>query len=237
MRSHGEGVRRKGATDVGYPPRIGLTGSIGSGKSSVARRLAARGALVLDADAFARAATDDPDVLARIAADLGAHLVVDGALDRPATAARVFGDASARRTLEAIVHPWVRSAATAAETAALATTPVPPLVVHEVPLLFETGLDREMDATVVVVAPLPTRIARLQARSALTVDAVRARDAAQWPQADKARRATFVIDNAGSEADLDAAVADLWPRLLASRGADAGRRGQATSASVAENGT
>lgn len=220
----------------GYPPRIGLTGSIGSGKSSVAGRLAARGALVLDADAFARAATEDPDVLARISEDLGSHLVVDGALDRGATAALVFDDPEARRRLEAIVHPWVRRAASAAEAAAVATEPLPPLVVHEVPLLFETGLDREMDATVAVVAPLETRIARLRARSGLNAESVRARDAAQWPQAEKARRATFVIDNAGSEADLDAAVADLWPRLLAWP-SGGGRRRQAASASVSENGT
>ncbi len=201
--------------DPGYPPRIGLTGSIGSGKSSVARRLAARGALVLDADAFARAATADPDVLGRIATDLGRDLVVDGQLDRAATAARVFGDPAARRALEAIVHPWVRRAAAAAETAAVAADPAPPLVVHEVPLLFEAGLDRGMDATVVVVAPLDVRLERLRRRSGLTADAARARDAAQWPQAEKVRRATFVVDNVGSEADLDAAVADLWPRLLA----------------------
>jgi dephospho-CoA kinase len=223
--------------DAGYPPRIGLTGSIGSGKSSVAGLLAARGALVLDADAFARAATEDPDVLARIAAELGPGLVVDGGLDRAATAERVFGDAAARRALEAIVHPWVRRAATAAEAAALASEPLPPLVVHEVPLLFETGLDHEMDATVAVVAPLEVRVARLRARSGMDAEAVRARDAAQWPQAEKARRATFVIDNAGSEADLDAAVAELWPRLLAWPPRGGGRRRQATSASVSENGT
>lgn len=221
----------------GYPPRIGLTGSIGSGKSSVADRLAARGALVLDADAFARAATEDPEVLARIAEDLGPHLVVDGALDRSATAALVFGDAEARRALEAIIHPWVRRAAVAAEAAAVGSEPPPPLVVHEVPLLFETGLDRDMDATVAVVAPLEVRVARLQARSGLDAEAVRARDAAQMPQAEKARRASFVIDNAGSEADLDAAVADLWPRLLSWASEGAGRRRHAASASVSENGT
>lgn len=190
---------------------------MGAGKSSVARRLAARGALVLDADAFARAATDDPDVLARIEAALGPGLVVAGRLDRGATAARVFVEPTARRALEAIVHPWVRAAAAAAEAAARAAAEPPPLIVHDVPLLFENGLDAGMDATVVVTAPLEARVARLAGRSGLDAAAVRARDAAQLDPAEKARRATYVLDNAGDEAALDAAVAALWPRLLACR--------------------
>lgn len=207
--------RDQGGTVPGYPPRIGLTGGVGAGKSSVGRRLAARGALVIDADALARRATDDPRVLAAIADALGADLVVEGRLDRGATARRVFGDAAARRALEAIVHPWVRAAASAAEAAARASDTPPPLVVHDVPLLFETGRDAAMDATVVVTAPLAVRAARLAARSGWDEATVRARDAAQWDPAEKARRATFVIDNAGDAAALDAAVADLWPRLLA----------------------
>jgi dephospho-CoA kinase len=209
----GEGRERR-STAPGYPPRIGLTGSVGAGKSSVARRLAERGALVIDADALARRATEDPEVLARIAAELGPGLVVDGRLDRAATARRVFGDPGARRRLEAIVHPWVRSAGAAAEAAAMAAATPPPVIVHDVPLLFENGLDAGMDATVVVDAPFAARAARLAARSGMDEAAVRARDAAQWGPAEKARRATFVIDNGGDEEALDAAVAELWPRLL-----------------------
>jgi dephospho-CoA kinase len=210
----GEGRARR-STTPGYPPRIGLTGSVGAGKSSVARRLAERGAWVIDADALARRATEDPEVLARIAAELGPELVVDGRLDRAATARRVFDDPAARRRLEAIVHPWVRRAMAAAEAAAMAAAKPPPLVVHDIPLLFENGLDAGMDATVVVDAPFAQRAARLAARSGLDEAAVRARDAAQLDPAEKARRATFVIDNGGDEAALDAAVAALWPRLLA----------------------
>jgi dephospho-CoA kinase len=217
-RADGEGRERR-STDPGYPPRIGLTGSVGAGKSSVARRLAERGALVIDADALARQATEDPEVLARIAAELGPGLVVEGRLDRAATARRVFGDPEARRRLEAIVHPWVRSAGAAAEAAAMAEATPPALIVHDVPLLFENGLDAGMDATVVVDAPFAARAARLAARSAMDEAAVRARDAAQWDPAEKARRATFVIDNGGDEEALDAAVAELWPRLLAVAGA------------------
>lgn len=201
----------------GYPPRVGLTGSVGAGKSSVGRRLAARGALVIDADALARRATEDPAVLARIERELGPGLLADGRLDRAATAQRVFVDDDARARLEAIVHPWVRAAAAAAEAAARAADDPPPLIVHDVPLLFENGLDAGMDATVVVTAPLATRVRRLAARSGWDEKAVRARDAAQLPDAEKVRRATFVVDNAGDEAALDDAVAALWPRLLAAR--------------------
>ena len=89
------------------PLVVGLTGSIGAGKSSVARLLQAHGALVIDADALARQATDDPEVLASIARELGPGLVVYGRLDRQATARRVFDDPAARAALNGIVHPWV----------------------------------------------------------------------------------------------------------------------------------
>ena len=145
--------RARLAMPPGYPPRIGLTGSVGAGKSSVARRLAARGARVIDADALARRATEDPAALERIAREVGAELVVDGRLDRAATARRVFGDEGARRRLESIVHPWVRAAAAALEAEARAADDPPQLIVPDVPLRFENGLDAGMDATVVVAAP------------------------------------------------------------------------------------
>jgi len=192
-----------------------LTGSVGAGKSSVARRLAVRGALVIDADALARRATDDPAVLARIADALGPGLVVDGRLDRAATARRVFAAADARRRLEAIVHPWVRAAAAAIEAEARAADAPPPLIVHDVPLLFESGLDAGMDATIVVTAPFEVRLARLAARSGWDEAAVRARDAAQLDPAEKERRATYVLRNDGDEAALDRGVAELWSRLTA----------------------
>lgn len=179
----------------------------------MARLLASRGAAVIDADALARRATEDPAVLARVAREVGAGLVVDGRLDRAATARRVFSDVAARRRLEAIVHPWVRVAAAVAEAAVQGAAVPPPLIVHDVPLLFENGLDVGMDATIVVVAPFEVRLRRLAARSSWDADALRARDAAQLDPEEKARRATFVLDNGGDEAALEAAVAALWPRL------------------------
>jgi dephospho-CoA kinase len=193
---------------------VGLTGAVGAGKSTVAELLAARGAFVIDADALARRATDDPEVLARLAREVGADLIVDGRLDRAATARRVFADVAARRRLESIVHPWVRAAAAAAEAAARSAAAPPPLVVHDVPLLFEGGLDAAMDATIVVRAPFAIRLERLAVRSNWDSEALRARDAAQLDAEEKARRATFVLDNGGDVAELEAAVAALWPRLL-----------------------
>jgi dephospho-CoA kinase len=202
----GGGVSRR------RPLRVGLTGSVGSGKSTVAAALARRGAAVIDADALARRAAEEPATLERIARALGPELVVAGRLDRAATARKVFADADARAALEAIVHPWVRAAA-AAQEAALSRSAVPPMmVVHDVPLLFERGLDAAMDATVVVRAPLAVRERRLADRLGDPA-AVRARDAAQWPEAEKAALATFVIDNGGDEDALERHVAALWTAL------------------------
>ncbi len=195
------------------PLQVGLTGNIGSGKSSVARLFAERGAALIDADALAREATEDPGVLREIAAIFGDEIVVDGALDRAALAARVFGNPDARADLNAIIHPWV-GRERAARTAAFATQISPPaVVIHDVPLLFEVGLDAEFDKVVVVDAPLELRVARVVARSGLTADEVRARDAAQLPLAEKVRRADFVIDNSGDFDDLEPQVETLWRAL------------------------
>lgn len=197
------------------PLRVGLTGNIGSGKSSVAGLLRERGAAVIDADALARQATDDPEVLASIARELGPDLLTDGRLDRAATAERVFGDPSARRRLNAIVHPWVRRASAVREAALLASRPLPRVIVHDVPLLFESGLQDGFDVVVVVAAPLERRIERVTGRSALSADEVRARDAAQMPLDVKAARADYVVDNSGSPAELAARVDRLWLELEA----------------------
>ena len=197
------------------PVRVGLTGNIGSGKSSVARRLEARGAVVIDADALAAEATRDPAVLARIARELGPELVVDGRLDRAATAERVFADPDARRRLNAIVHPWVRRASAERVEALGASPSPPPVIVLDIPLLYENGLEAGCDAVIVVDAPLEARVERVTRRSGLDAEAVRARDAAQMPLADKVARADYVVDNGGPEERLDAQIDALWRGLLA----------------------
>ena len=196
------------------PLNVGLTGNIGSGKSTVAELFAARGAAVIDADALARAATQDPDVLREIAETFGRQLVQKGELDRAGLAEVVFGAPEARAKLNAIIHPWV-GREREAQVAAFAVQSSPPVVIlHDVPLLFEVGLDAEMDQTVVVDAPLEVRAARVTARSGLTPDEVRARDAAQLPLEEKAGRADFVIDNSGEPVELTEQVERVWQALL-----------------------
>lgn len=209
------------------PLRVGLTGSIGSGKSSVARLLGERGAVVIDADALARQATDDPAVLARVASELGENLLSrsesgshsesgGAVLDRAATARLVFADAEARAKLNAIVHPWVaaRRAEIEAEAAASGESAV---IVNDIPLLFETGLEGEFDVVVVVTAPLAARAARVMARSGLSLEEFERRDGAQLPLEEKARRADLVVDNSGGPAELATEVARLWEVLTSRR--------------------
>ncbi|MFC4453139.1 dephospho-CoA kinase [Deinococcus sonorensis] len=183
------------------PRRLGLTGSIGAGKSTVAALLRARGLTVLDADAEARALGHDPDVLAEVTAQLGPQYVQDGALDRPALAALVFSDPPRREVLNRILHPRVRARMAAQEQAAAGRGEV--WVVQDVPLLFEGGLDAQMDHVLVVDAPAEVRQQRVQARSGLSAEAFQARDAAQLSPAEKRARASAVLDNSGSQEALE----------------------------------
>ncbi len=183
--------------------RVGLTGSIGAGKSTVAALLRERGLTVLDADEQARLVTQDPDVLALLDVRFPG-VVVGGTLDRAALAARVFGDPAALTDLNAITHPRVRERM--AELEAQAVARGEQTVVQDVPLLFESSLHTQMDAVIVVDAPLPLRVRRVMDRSGLTEAEVLARDARQLPAEQKRQRATVVIDNSGDHAHLEAQV-------------------------------
>ena len=195
------------------PKRIGLTGNIGSGKSTVAKRLVERGAALIDSDDLARQAAQDPDVLQKIADALGEDLIKEGKLDRPATAARVFGDSEARETLNAIIHPWVRQRSEE-QARAFERQPSPPdIILLDIPLLYENGLERTLDAVIVVDAPLEVRAERVKARSGLSEREVRARDAAQMPLKKKVQRADYVVDNGGDKKALEAQVERLWSVL------------------------
>jgi len=194
---------------------VALTGGIGSGKSTVAAALAARGALVVDADALAREVVEPGTPgLASVVAEFGpGALRPDGSLDRAALASIVFADPQRLAALEAIVHPLVgrRSAALIEEA------PEGAVVVYDVPLLAETANgDRsrvgEFDVVVVVEAPVETRIARLVARGLDEADA-RARIDAQASDEERRAIADHVLVNDGDLAALDAAVDELWTRL------------------------
>ncbi len=190
--------------------QLGLTGSIGAGKSTAAALLCEAGLTVLDADAMAREVTAAPAVLAEIAARWP-EVVGEGRLDRAALAARVFADPAELAALEAITHP--RIAERAAEELSAAAERGEGWVVRDIPLLFEKGLQPEMDAVWVVDAPYELRLARLAARSGLTPEQVAAREAAQWPAQRKRAAADLVLDNSGTAEGLRAQIAAALARL------------------------
>ena len=193
--------------------RVGLTGGIGSGKSTAGRLLADRGAVVLDADTFARdaVAAGTPGFDAVIAR-FGDELVgADGQLDRAALASIVFADERARKDLEAIVHPEVRRRIADGIAASAGSDRV---LVLESPLLIETGSDLDCDAVVVIAAPLETRVERLVARGMDEGDA-RARVAAQSTLRQQARAADILLDNEGTPEELEEQVDGLWADLRA----------------------
>ncbi len=198
---------------------VGLTGGIGSGKSTVARLLAERGAVVLDADVLAREAVEPgtPGFDAVLARFGDAVRSSGGTIDRARLAAIVFADDEARHDLEAIVHPQVRLRIGEAVAAHADSDAV---VVVDSPLLIETGAHESFPVVVVVTAPDDARIARLTARGMGEADA-RARMAAQMPLEEKATYADVLLDNGGSEAELESQVdrlwADLHERALSSR--------------------
>ncbi|MGH7716525.1 MAG: dephospho-CoA kinase [Vulcanimicrobiaceae bacterium] len=189
--------------------RVGLTGGIGSGKSEVAKIFARLGARIIDADQLARevVAPGTPG-FSEIAARWP-QVIRDGELDRAALAAIVFNDSKERDALNSIVHPRVRARATELEAQA-----GDGVAVHVIPLLFEGEFWRECDATVVVIAPVETRIARVHARDGMTrEDALRRMSAQIDPEAARAK-ATHVIENAGARSDLEAASSAVWSSLL-----------------------
>jgi dephospho-CoA kinase len=192
--------------------RIGLTGGIGSGKSTVSRLLEQRGAVIVDADAIARevVAPGTPGLAAVVEAFGDGVVAPDGSLDRPALAAVVFADPDARKRLDAIVHPLVRARAT--EVAAAA--PADAVVVNDVPLLVETGQAGSYDLVLVVEADPATRVARLVQRG-LTAEDARARMAAQATDEQRRAVADVVLDNSGTPEELEAQVDRFWADRVA----------------------
>lgn len=192
--------------------RVGLTGGIGSGKSTVATRLAVHGAVVIDSDLIAREVVEPGTPgLAELVAAFGTDILTeDGALNRPALAAKAFSDEAARRRLNAIVHPLV-GARTAELTEAAASDAI---IVHDVPLLVENGLAPNYHLVVVVDAPVETRVRRLvEARGMAEPDA-RARIAAQATDVRRRAVADVWLDNSGSPDDLLPVVDRLWADRL-----------------------
>lgn len=190
--------------------RVGLTGGIASGKSTVAELLAERGALIIDADRLAREVVEPgTPALAAIAARFGPEILAGGQVDRAALGRLVFADPGARRDLEAIVHPAVR--ARAAELEAVAEPDA--VVVHVIPLLVETGQQDAFDLVVVVDADPEIQFRRLASRNGFDRDQAAARIGAQAGREERLAAADVVIDNSGDRDRLAEQVDALWSRL------------------------
>ncbi len=186
---------------------VGLTGGIGAGKSTVARMLAERGAVVIDADAIAREVVEPgTPTLAKLIERFGpAILLPDGSLDRPALAAVAFVDDETRKELEAITHPAI------GEEFIRRVTEAPPeaVVIHDVPLLVESKRGFEYAAVIVVQAPIETRLDRLEERGVPRDDA-RRRMGLQASDEDRRKVATWIVDNATDIATLENRIAEIW---------------------------
>ena len=193
---------------------VGLTGNIASGKSTVARLLVERGATVIDADLLARNAVQPGTRgLDEIRARFGDRVIqADGTLDRAALRHIVFEDPVARDALNRIVHPAVRLQRDQELAAARARGDR--IIVSDIPLLFETGLESSVDAVIFVDASEQIRLARLTENRALPEADARAMMSAQWPAAEKRARSQFVVSNEGSVDQLTNRVSDLWTELL-----------------------
>jgi dephospho-CoA kinase len=197
--------------------RVGVTGNVASGKSAVTDTWQDLGAIIIDADELARRVVEPGteglrDVVRRFGADV---LTADGRLDRAALRERVFGDDDARLTLESILHPEIERLRREEERAAVAKGER--LIVHSIPLLFETGMADRFDVLVLVDAPEAVRRARMVEHRGLDAAAADAIIAAQMPAAEKRERADYVIDNTGTLDELRQRAAEVWMQVVAPR--------------------
>jgi dephospho-CoA kinase len=192
---------------------FGLTGGIGSGKSTAAELLRQHGVPVVDADELAREVVAPGTVgLTEVVEAFGADVLgPDGALDRKRLGARVFSDPEARKRLNSITHPLVRQLSQVRFTE-LGASGVE-LAAYDVPLLFEVGLDAVLRPVVLIAAREATQLARIRARDGLSEADARARIAAQLPLEEKRRRADYVLENDGTLESLDAQVSALVSKL------------------------
>lgn len=196
--------------------RAALTGGIATGKSHCLARFAALGVPTIDADLLAReAVAPGSHGLGAVAARFGSAVIHrDGTLDRPALAAIVFSDRTARAALEAIIHPEVRRRIREWFVSLLPQTP---LAIADIPLLFETGQEHDFDRVVVCACDPAEQLRRLVARNGLTEEAARQRLAAQWPIAEKVSRAHHVIRTDGTFAETEAQIRGVFEALNAER--------------------
>lgn len=200
------------------PFRVGLTGTVAAGKSTVAGNLAERGATVIDADELAREIVrPGSPAYARIREAFGSSVIgPDGTIDRSALREAAFADERARQRLEEISHAGIRELrARRIDEASAAGVRV---IVEEIPLLFEVGLEDDYDMVVVVDAPREVRETRALGSRGWTAEEFAAIDAAQLAASEKRRRADRVLDNRGDPGELDSATRGLWREILRAAG-------------------
>ena len=195
--------------------KVGLTGGIASGKSTVDRMLVNMGAHLVDTDQLARQVVEPGSrALAEISQAFGPDMIdADGNLDRERMRALAFGDAQARAKLGAIVHPRINGLVSAELTRLAAQHPLG-VVIVDVPLLFETGWDKRFDCTVLVYVPPQVQLERLMARDHCGPQAAQAALDAQMPLENKKKKADFLVDNSGSLDETLKKVQRLWQDLL-----------------------
>lgn len=192
--------------------RVGLTGGVASGKSTVAALLRELGAVVVDSDVLAREVVEPgTSGLAAVVEAFGPGVLdADGRLDRPALGALVFGDEPARRRLEGILHPLIRARAAELEAAA----PAGAVVVHDIPLLVETGQADRFDAVVVVDVPVETQVERMARDRGMSREDALARVKAQASREERLAVASHIVDNTGTREDLRDRVTEVLEELV-----------------------
>ena len=194
--------------------RMGLTGGIASGKSTVSAMLAEKGAFLVDADVIAREVMlPGHQVLDAVVRRFGKEMLrPDGSLDRARLGAVIFRDPASRRDLNGLTHPAIRKEMLRPMEACESREP-DRLIVADIPLLYETGWEKMLDKVLVVYVPRGLQLERLIGRDGLTAEQVESRLQAQMSIEDKRTRADYVIDNSGSLEDTELQLDRLWDRL------------------------
>ena len=196
---------------------LGVTGTIASGKSTVAKELARRGATVLDADQLAREVVESgSSVLKKLVKLFGMEILQqDGNLDRDRLGQMVFADVKVRAMLNQIMHPEIAKKSVE-QLQQLQNNPDLPLIVYEAPLLFEVGAESRVDKVLVVKIDPEEQLKRLMSRDGLSEERAQQRMSSQMTQQQKLERADYIIDNSGSLAETKQQIDALWPQWLAS---------------------
>ncbi len=197
-------------------PRLGVTGGIGSGKSTATAFLAELGAAVVSADELVHNLLEEQAIISRVERHFGGGVLEAEQIDRPALAQVVFNDAGELVWLESLLHPHVKRLIDAWAKEQERRRPRPPLLVAEVPLLFETDMADVFDYILLVTAPEATRRRRLSAK--VTSEEFSRRAARQQPEDDKAVRSDFVVENVGAREGLRRYVGEMYAAILAETG-------------------